>query len=342
MRKGKQPRPAKHSGFAGLGQSSRRAVGILALLLVGTVWPAGADEGASPPAAPPPAGAQLKIGYENWAQDADLAITLDQHLYPALLATIRAYGARQQLKIAVREGTCGISAGALANQTVDLAGFCCPPSEADQTLGVDFHTIAIGAIAMYVHPENPIDNLSLAEARGVFAGTIRRWSELKSEDGKPGPPLAIQPIGRLHCQTRPGHWRALLDNEELFSPRLKTVGAIEDVFRQVAANPSGIGGFESLYMAREVYPTSPPLKPVKINGFDPSPENLLSGGYPLYFVFNLSSWQQDESKAALVGELISYLRQQAAEVDRKFGLVSANLLQEAGWQFQGNEVAKPL
>jgi ABC-type phosphate transport system substrate-binding protein len=181
----------------------------------------------------------------------------------------------------------------------------------------------------------------LEEAREVFAGNITRWSELKTEAGKPGPSYSIQPIGRLHCKNRPGHWRLLLDNEDLFSPRLIEVGTIEDVFRQVEGNPYSIGGFESLYMAGEVYPAGKHLKTVKINGYAPTPVNLLSGKYPLYFVFNITTWKKSGPQKVIADDLIHYLQQKISEVDAKFGMVPSDKLRQAGWKFSGDELMSP-
>lgn len=47
---------------------------------------------------------------EPGAPEADLTITLDQQLYPALLPLIQQFAAKRQIRIAVREGACGISA----------------------------------------------------------------------------------------------------------------------------------------------------------------------------------------------------------------------------------------
>ena len=258
------------------------------------------------------------------------------------MASIQQFGKKKKIKIAVREGTCGISAGSLSNKAVDIAGFCCPPSDSDRSFGVNFHTIAIGAIAIYVNKENPINNMSLEEARGVFTGNITHWSSLKTDDGTQGPPYSIQPISRLHCKTRPGHWRLLLDNEELFSPRLIDVGSIEDVFRQVEGNPFSIGGFESLYMANEVYKTKTQLKIIKINNYRPSPENLLAGNFPLYFVFNITTWPKDKAHKELNADLIKYLRSEVEINDPKFGMISANKLIQNGWVFSGDElIAQP-
>ncbi len=40
---------------------------------------------------------------------------------------------------------------------------------------------------------------------------------------------------------RAGHWRLLLDNEDLFGPRLHKVEAMPDMISRVARNPAAIG-----------------------------------------------------------------------------------------------------
>ena len=72
------------------------------------------------------------IKYEKWAENADLAVTLDQHLYPALLPIINQFAHEKNVRIAVNEGTCGISAGLIVRKAVDIAGFCCPPAGTDR------------------------------------------------------------------------------------------------------------------------------------------------------------------------------------------------------------------
>jgi len=65
------------------------------------------------------------IRYKKLPENTDLAITLDQQLYPALVPFIKQYARQHHLRIAVSEGTCGISAGALLDKAVDIGGFCC-------------------------------------------------------------------------------------------------------------------------------------------------------------------------------------------------------------------------
>jgi len=85
------------------------------------------------------------------ASEADLSVTLDQQLYPMLLPLIQQYAAEHRVKVAVSNGTCGISAGLLSRKAVDVGGFCCPPGLTDRLPGLRFHTLAVAAIALLVH-----------------------------------------------------------------------------------------------------------------------------------------------------------------------------------------------
>ena len=44
------------------------------------------------------------------------------------------------------------------------------------------YRFAIDGIALAVHPENPLKNLTQEQAKKVFSGQITRWSELGSKD----------------------------------------------------------------------------------------------------------------------------------------------------------------
>jgi ABC-type phosphate transport system substrate-binding protein len=277
------------------------------------------------------------IRYDSWAEGADLAITLDQHLYPALNPLIETYAKENKLKIAVKEGTCGISAGMLSSKTVDMAGFCCPPGETDRLPGLRFHTLGISALVVLVYPDNPIDNLSLQEARKVFSGEITNWAALKTGSNDNGPDLPIQPIGRFHCKKRPGHWRLLLDNENYFSPRLKEVGSIPDMISTVSTNPRAIG-YEVMWMVQK-NKKDRLAKVLKINGYSPkNPLNLITHNYPIYRTYNITSWEGHSVENPHRKMLIKYLLEKVGHLDGKFGIVPFASLKESGWKFLGNEL----
>lgn len=123
------------------------------------------------------------IRHEAWAGSADVVVTLEQDVHQFLEPLIRAYAKRKGIRIAVQEGTCGISAGALSRRAVDIGGFCCPPAREDRLPGLRFHTIGIVAKAVIVNSANPIGNLTLQQARDVFGGKVFRWSELRAKGG---------------------------------------------------------------------------------------------------------------------------------------------------------------
>lgn len=279
------------------------------------------------------------IGREEWSRGADIAITLDQHLYPALLPIIRSYAREHHLNVAVQEGTCGITTGLLSRKLADVGGFCCPPAKTDRLPGIEHHTVGIAALALVINPSNPVEDVTLEQARGLFQGKIERWSELKSRNGSPGPDARVQPVIRLHCPARPGHWRLLLDNEELFGPAAREVSAIPDMIRAVAANPRAVG-HEVMYMTRRFIDQGN-TKPLNINGVSPlDSARLVAGDYPLYRTFVVTTWQNAESANPAARALIAHLQERvdAGALNAKFGIVPSAKLRQAGWKFRGDEL----
>ncbi|MDM8561077.1 substrate-binding domain-containing protein [Candidatus Parabeggiatoa sp. HSG14] len=276
------------------------------------------------------------IQYKNWAKGSDLAITLDQQLYPALLPVIQKYAKQNKLDIAVQEGTCGTSAKGLKDKIADIAGFCCPPSEADRLSGIKFHTLGIASLALLVNSKNPINKLSLKQARQIFQGHIFRWSSIKNK-GKRGPRRIIQVFGRLHCKQRPGHWRLLLDNEDLFSPRMSELSTIPDMVSEVALNRYGIS-YETLMMLKH-YSNSRKVKTLSIDHIAPTDNaKLIAGEYPLYRTYNVTTWESQTTKNRQAQALVKYLIDYMEKLDPSYGIVPVSKLRKAGWQFMENEI----
>ncbi len=286
----------------------------------------------------PPKWAEKPIKYEEWAGDAEIAVALEQDVYRMLVPLIEKYGKKNRVKIAVKEGTCGISAGMLSRKVVDIGGFCCPPSREDRLPGLKYHTLGIVAKAFLVHPDNPVNDLSTAELRDIFRGKIHLWSELEKKDGREGPPLAIKPVARFHCPLRPGHWRLLLNNEDLFSPRLYEVGSMPDMIASVATNKGAIG-WETLGMV-EHYRNMGKVKPLRIDGHAPGDSAALAANeYPFYRTYNITTWEGKSVENEKAKALVEYLLSAVEEINRAAsGLAPASELRKAGWKFQGDEL----
>lgn len=286
----------------------------------------------------PDAWRQQPIRYEKWAEGADLAVTLDQGLYSYIYDIVMRYGAEKGLKIAIQEGTCGISAGKLGSKAVDISAFCCPPGQEDRLPGLSYHTVGIEAIAFIVHPDNPVAHITAQQLADIYRGRIFSWGDLQVIGDAAVSKRQIKTIGRLHCRKRPGHWRLLLNKDSLFSPRLLEVGSIPDMIRKVADSKEAIG-WEVLSMV-DHYHDMGQVKPLVIDGFSPdNPAALAQGRYPYYRVYNMTTWQADSGAKQIAADLVAYVLREIEKADTaKFGFVTIQKLKEAGWKMKGDEL----
>jgi len=267
----------------------------------------------------------------------DIVVTFDQHLCPLLRQHIKDYGKNHNLKIEVREGTCGISLGKLEKKMVDIGGFCCPAGEIDRLPGLQFHTIGISPLLIIVHPENPLKDIEMDMVRQIFMGIKYTWSDIIPDATLKVKFPVILPIGRLHCKKRPGHWRLILANEDLFSSRMKEVGSIVDMISLVSSNRGAIGYETDLMVKR--YRKIGEVKTLTVNGYDPGVmNNLLTRKYPLYRTYSITVWQDEHTRNKEVSSLLMNIKKIIHESGDQMGIIPFSRLKEAGWLFEGSEL----
>jgi phosphate transport system substrate-binding protein len=138
-------------------------------------------------------------------------------------------------------------------------------------------TIAKDAIAIILHPQNPIQDLSLDQIREVFSGKIRDWKEL----GGPHHPIVL--VTREEGSgTREAFQKFVMGKEDISLEALvqDSNGAVRQV---VASNPNAIG-YISLGLVNNQ------IKALKISGVEPNLTDIENGKYtlvrPFLFVFN--------------------------------------------------------
>jgi phosphate transport system substrate-binding protein len=138
-------------------------------------------------------------------------------------------------------------------------------------------TIAKDAIAIIVHPTNPIETLSLDQIRNVFSGTMKNWKELA------GPDHPIDVVTREEGSgTRESFQKFVMGKEDISLGALvqDSNGAVRQV---IASDPSAIG-YMSLGLVNEQ------VRAVRISGVEPNLKNVYNGKYalvrPFLFVFN--------------------------------------------------------
>jgi len=190
------------------------------------------------------------------------------------------------VRISVTGGGSGTGIAALINNTVDIANASrrIKPEEIDsaEENGVNplEYVIARDAIAVIVHPDNPIDELSIEQISAIYSGEIENWSLLGGED---------RLIVKLSRETNSGTHVYFLENvlrmgdkdsELLFSMDTLLLPSSEGIIKETSQNMNAIGYDGLGYITEEV-------KVIAVASSDegeyifPSVETVNSGLYPI-------------------------------------------------------------
>ena len=151
------------------------------------------------------------------------------------------------VRIAVTGGGSGTGIAGLINGTVDIANASrqmkaeeVERAEANGITPVE-HVIAGDAIAIVVHPSNPVDQLTLPQLSAIFTGEITNWSEVRGED---------RPIVLLSRESNSGTHVYFLEevvrlgekeSTALFSPDTLLMPSSEGISAEIRQNPNAIG-----------------------------------------------------------------------------------------------------
>jgi phosphate transport system substrate-binding protein len=175
------------------------------------------------------------------------------------LAWAEAYQAETpDVRLSVTGGGSGTGLAALINGTVDIANAsrAIKPEEIEtaQSNGVDPREfiVARDAIAVIVHPTNPVAQLTLQQVSAIYRGAITNWKEIGGED---------RPIVLLSRETNSGTHVFFLenvvrlsqnDNKDLFSPDTLLMPSSEGITAEVKQNPNTLGYDGLGYVTPEV------------------------------------------------------------------------------------------
>jgi phosphate transport system substrate-binding protein len=99
--------------------------------------------------------------------------------------TARTYELRRRAKVMVRAVGTMSALEAVAKGQADLVGSA-RPADPDTPIeaNLQFTTVAWDALALVVHPRNPVRDLTLEQLREVYAGRITDWSALGGAPGR--------------------------------------------------------------------------------------------------------------------------------------------------------------
>ncbi len=180
--------------------------------------------------------------------------------------------------------------------------------------------VAVDALAVFVHKDNPINNMSLEEVDGVFSSTLKsgseeitKWGALLGPKGEwTNKPISL--YGRNSASGTYGYFKEKALKKGDFKSTVKEQPGSSAVVQGVSSDLGGIGYSGMGYATSGV-------KAVKLNGQEPSYANCLSGKYPLgRFLYIYVNKKPNEPLDALSKEYIkSILSKKGQEIVVKDG-----------------------
>lgn len=152
-----------------------------------------------------------------------------------------------EVTVAVTGGGSGTGIAALINGTVDIANAsrAMKDSEIEEAQANGFepveHVVAIDALAVIVHPDNPVDELTIAQLADMYTGRVTNWQEVGGLD---------QPIILLSRETNSGTHVYFLEevvrrgdseNTDIFAPQTLLMPSSVGITSELRRNSNAIG-----------------------------------------------------------------------------------------------------
>lgn len=181
--------------------------------------------------------------------------------------------------VQVSGGGSGTGIAALINGTTDIANASreMKPSEREtlkEKRGAEARqtSVALDAVAVYVHEDNPIESLTLPQLEKIYRGKVESWKEVG------GPDQSITLYGRENNSGTYVYFKENVLNDLDFARETQTLPGTAAVINAVAKDEGGIG-YGGIGYAEGV--RTIPLAKEGEGPVEPTLENATSGAYPL-------------------------------------------------------------
>jgi phosphate transport system substrate-binding protein len=216
-----------------------------------------------------------------------------------------------EIKINVQGGGSTAGVQATFNKTCDIG--CSSRNLRVDERDLKIILIAIDGIAVIVHRDNPVEDLTLEEIRGIFSSKTRKWNVLggKYED--------IIPVTREEGSGTRASFETMLMGDVAISDAClvqDSNGAVREI---IATTPQGIGYISvGLVDERE--------KTLAINGVKPTLENLVTRKYSFTRPFLLLLLEEPQGD---IKKFIDYvLSEEGQSILKADGLISATEMRD--------------
>ena len=199
---------------------------------------------------------------------------------------------------AVQEGTCdiGLSSRALKDE--------------EKAAGLKETVLAYDGIAIIVHPDNPVSDLSIEQIAKLYTGEITNWKDVGGSDAE------VVLIGREAASGTRDGFESITGTKDKCQYR-QELTSTGDVITAVSQNPDAIG-YASLAAVKDS------VKALSVDGVTPSEATVKDGSYPVQRPFVLVTVEGKTLSAAAQSFFDYATSADAADIIAKAGAVAAN------------------
>lgn len=199
---------------------------------------------------------------------------------------------------AVQEGTCdiGLSSRALKDE--------------EKAAGLKETVLAYDGIAIIVHPDNPVSDLSIEQIAKLYTGEITNWKDVGGSDAE------VVLIGREAASGTRDGFESITGTKDKCQYR-QELTSTGDVITAVSQNPDAIG-YASLAAIKDS------VKALSVDGVTPSETTVKDGSYQVQRPFVLVMVEGKALSAAAQSFFDYATSADAADIIAKAGAVAAN------------------
>lgn len=165
---------------------------------------------------------------------------------------------------------------ALRDGKVSIAGVSRELKKKEKKQGLIGTVIGYDAIAVFVHAENPVQNLSKEQLKGIFTGKFKNWKEVGKNNNAP-----IEPNTEIAGAKRATmlEFQEMVMNGAPYGEGFKQIDFPRDQIIETAKNKNAICTVSrGLLMQLSAYMRTK-VKVVTVNGAGPTEADILSRAY---------------------------------------------------------------
>ena len=204
----------------------------------------------------------------------------------------------------------GAGIEAVTNGTADIGNSSRSLTDEEKAGGLEENIVAIDGIAVIVHPDNDVEDLTTDQLKKIYTGEITNWSEVGGVDE------AIVVVGREAGSGTRGAFEEILGVEDAckYAQELNETGA---VVAKVGETEGAIG-----YVSLDNVKDS--VKALKLDGVEASEETIKDGSYSLQRPFVMATKGKISEQSEAVQAIFEFIDSEAGQkVIEQVGLVSA-------------------